>query len=122
MIMNYPKHKIILIAIFGPMALLDLIYFVIFGRALGQQENHIGIALALPKVILTSEVVRVDDETYLTKNRTSFVKAMEQQGFTYVEQMGLGHFFTKDGKNYPSMGRMYSSYFMLFSHPQPMEN
>jgi len=122
MIMNYPKHKIILIAIFGPMALLGLIYFAVFGRALGQQENHIGIALALPKVILSSEVVRVDEETYLTKSRTSFVKAMEQQGFTYVEQMGAGHFFRKDGKNYPSMGRMYSSYFMLFSHPQPMEN
>lgn len=115
--MSYPKYKIILTAILGPILLIGFIYLVVFNSALSQQENHIGIALALPKVILSSEVVRVDDETYLTKNRSSFIKAMEQQGFTYVEQMGVGHFFRKDRKNYLSMGRMYSSHFMVFTDP-----
>jgi hypothetical protein len=115
--MNNPKYKRILISIFGAIILLASIYLVIFGRALNQQENHLAIALALPKVILSSEAVRIDDKTYLAKDTPSFIKVMEQQGFIYVEQMGSGYFFKKNGDNYISVSRMYSSHFMVFTIP-----
>lgn len=118
MIMDYPKHKIIFNAIIGVILFLCFIYLVVFGRALGQQENHIGIVLVLSKVILNSEAVRIDDASYLAKDMSSFVNAMEQQGFTHVEQLGAAHIFRKDGKGYMSFSRMYSSYFMVFTYPK----
>jgi hypothetical protein len=96
------------------------IYLAVFGRALGQRESHIGIALALPRVIWGSHAVRVDDKTYLARDSVSFVKEMESRGFKFVEQMGAGYLFEKDGAGYMSIGRMYSSQFMLFS--KPVEN
>ncbi|MBU4217167.1 hypothetical protein L6270_05050 [Candidatus Parcubacteria bacterium] len=95
--------------------ILLLSYFVIFGRALRQSENHIGIFLALPKVIFNSGVTRLDDDTYLSKNPTNFTKSMEQQGYTYIESMGSGQFFEKDGKKYAGIGHMYSSLLMVFT-------
>ncbi len=112
------QFKMTLMAVFGAIALLCLIYLVIFGQALKQPENHIGIALALPKVILNSEAVRIDNETYLVKDISSFITAMEQLGFIYVEQLGSGHIFRKDGDNYFSVSRMYSSHFMVFTYPR----
>ena len=114
---NKPKHKLVLISVFGTIFILVLIYLIIFGRAISQHENHINIALALPKVILNSGVARIDDKTYLAKNSSSFIIAMEQQGFTLIEQMGSGYFFRKDGNNYISTSRMYSSHFMVFTYP-----
>jgi hypothetical protein len=95
-----------------------LFYFAIFGRALNQDENYLGIALVLPKVILTSEAVRIDDQKYLTKNQDSFIELMEQQGFNFVEQMGSGYFFEKNGSSYISTSKMYSSHFMVFTSPK----
>ena len=104
--------------IFGIVLITILLYLVVFGRTINQPENHIGIALALPKVILSSEAVRIDDKTYLARSLPSFIRAMEQQGFTYVEQFGSGHLFRKDGNNCFSISSMYSSYFMTFTYPQ----
>jgi len=115
--MNYPKHKIIITIIFGIIILVVFIYLLVFGRALKQNENHIGIALALPTVILTSDSTRIDDKTYLAPNTDSFIKAMEKQGFTHLEQMGSAHFFIKNGERYITSSRMYSSHFMIFSYP-----
>ena len=115
--MNNPKYKIALISVLGAILLLAIIYLVIFGRALSQPENHLAITLALPKVILSSEAVRIDDKTYLAKDSSSFIKAMERQEFTFVEQMGSGYFFKKNGDNYISVSRMYSSHFMVFTIP-----
>jgi len=112
-----PKHKKILAVIAGVIAVTVLAYLAVFGRALGQPANHLGIALALPKVILCSGVARVDDETYLAKDRDSFLQMMGLQGFIYIEQMGAGYFFRKDGDRYYSESRMYSSHFRLFSRP-----
>jgi hypothetical protein len=116
-LLNNPKFKLVLISALGAILLLVVIYLVIFGRALSQSENHVGIALAIPRVILSSEAVLIDDKNYLVKDPSSFVKAMEQQGFIYVEQMGSGYFFRKDGNNYISTSRMYSSHFMVFTIP-----
>jgi hypothetical protein len=95
-----------------------LSYLTIFGRALNQNENHLCIALALPKVILSSEAININDETYLAKNDESFIETMERQGFSFVDQMGSGYFFEKDGNRYISTGRMYSSHFMTFTYPK----
>ena len=95
-----------------------IFYFAIFGRALKQNENHLGIALALPRVILTSETTRIDNQTYLARNRDSFIELMEQQGFIFIEQMGSGYFFEKEGNHYISTSRMYSSRFMVFTIPK----
>ena len=92
-------------------------YLIIFGRAFKQQESHVSIALALPKVILTSGAVKIDDKTYLTQNNNSFFKEMERQGFQHKEQLGAGYVFEKNSETFMSIRRMYSSYFMIFSQP-----
>jgi len=120
--MNYPIHKIALTLIFGIILLMVFAYLLVFGRALKQDENHLGIVINLPKVILTSEPTAIDDKTYLAPDNNSFIKAMEKQGFTHLEQMGSAHFFTKDDENYISSSRMYSSHFVLFSIPTKISN
>jgi hypothetical protein len=68
-------------------------------------------------VILSSEAAQIDAKTYLAKNTNSFIAAMNKQGFTYIEQLGSGYFFQKDGIRYISISRMYSSHFMVFTYP-----
>lgn len=97
--------------------LLVLVYFAVFGRALKQSENHLGILLVIPQTIFSSEAVKIDDQKYLAKNSADFMKTMERQGFSSVEQMGSGYFLEKDGFRYLSSGRMYSSSFMTFTIP-----
>jgi hypothetical protein len=111
------KYKRIIGVSFGVILIVLLAYLAIFGRALSQRENHLGILLALPKVILSSEAVRIDNETYLTRDAASFIEIMEQQGFTHIEQLGAAHFFQKDGNRYISTSRMYSAHFMVFTYP-----
>ena len=109
--------KKIIIAISAFILFLVLLYFAIFGRALKQQENHLGILLILPQTIFSSEAVKIDDQKYLAKNSADFMKTMESQGFSFAEQMGSGYFLEKDGFRYLSSGRMYSSSFMTFTIP-----
>lgn len=116
--MSSRKFKIIFIIIAGVAGLLVLIYLIVFGRALGQQEDHLAIAIALPKVILSSEPARIDEQTYLTKDTSSFIRLMENQGFTHIDQLGSGHVFEKDGKRYTSASRKYSSHLMIFTFPK----
>lgn len=114
----YMKYKKITLLLLGVAIILALVYLAVFGRALGQKENHLGIILALPKVFFSSSVARIDDKTYLAKNNDSFIETMKQQGFTHVEQLGSGNFFEKDGESYISISRMYSSFFMIFTYPE----
>ncbi|MDD4412512.1 MAG: hypothetical protein PHR00_02600 [Patescibacteria group bacterium] len=111
------KVKLTLYIILAVILVIVLSYLAVFGRALTQSENHLGIALVLPEAIYRSEAVKIDDQKYLAKNIVSFVKTMERQGFTYIEQMGSGYFFEKDNKHYISTSRMYSAYFMVFTKP-----
>jgi hypothetical protein len=107
---NYSKIFIIIVFV---VIFIAVSYFAVFGRALNQDENHIGIIFALPQLVFNS-AVRIDNEKYLAKDAPSFIKAMEQEGFTFVEQMGSGYFFQKGGDRYLSTSRMYSSHFMVF--------
>jgi hypothetical protein len=116
--MHYQNYKKIISIILVIILAIILSYFIIFGRALKQNENHLGIAFALPKAILTSEAVNIDDKTYLTKNREFFIETMENQGFIFTDQMGSGYFFEKDGNRYISTSRMYSSHFIVFTYPK----
>lgn len=108
----------VIAGILAAIALLGLLYLAIFGRALSQDENHLAIALSLPKIVFSAEAVRIDDDTYVAKNTASFLKTMEREGFAHVEQLGAGHFFTKDGERFVSTSRMYSSHLMTFRVPQ----
>jgi len=120
--MNYSIQKSILIVIFGVIIIIAFTYLIVFGRALKQDDDHINIALALPRVILTSESTKINNETYLTSNTNSFIEAMEKQGFAHVEQMGSAHIFIKNEERYVSSSKMYSSYFMIFSYPTKINN
>jgi len=121
------KNKITVIWIVIALLIVFIsVYFVVFGRALKQSENHFGIFLALPEVMFSSGAVAIDNQKYLAKNVTAFIKTMESQSFTYVDQMGSGYFLEKDGISYLSTSRMYSSHFMIFTYPavvnQPLIN
>lgn len=115
--MFHSKYKIILAAIFGVVLTLSITYLAIFGRALGQPENHLSIALALPKAMITAKAIPINDATYLAPSAHSFIETMREKGFAFTEQMGSTFFFTKDGERYHASSRMYSSYFALFSYP-----
>ena len=108
----------LIIAALAIIVFLGLVYFAVFGRALRQNENHLGIAFTIPKALLSSVAVSVDDETYLARNSEAFIKKMEREGFEKVEQLGSAYIFGKDGKRYISSGRMYSKYFMVFTRPE----
>lgn len=114
---TFPKKKMLIIGILAFILLLVLIYFAIFGRALKQSENHLGILLAIPQAIFSPEAVRIDDQKYLAKNSADFMKTMKRQGFSSIDQMGSGYFLEKDGVRYLSTSRMYSSQFMTFTIP-----
>jgi len=116
------KYKKILIAIFCLTLFIGLGYLVVFGRALGQPANHLAIALVLPKVILSSEAIKIDNETYLTKDSLSFISKMENQGFNHIEQLGAAYVFEKGGVKYVSISKMYSSHFRLFSQPKDIND
>lgn len=94
-----------------------LAYLLIFGRALRQPEKHLAIFFACPRVFLSSEAVQIDDQKYLARNVTAFIKTIEAEGFTFIDQMGSGYFLEKDEVSYLSTSRMYSSYFMIFTAP-----
>ncbi len=96
---------------------ITFIYVLIFGRALKQDENHLSILFHLPQVLITQKAVRIEDRKYLAMNNSSFIEKMNEEGFTFVEQMGAGYMFTKDEKKYISTSRIYSSYFMIFTEP-----
>ena len=114
--MSRQNYKKTISIIFVIILFIVLFYFAIFGRALNQDENHLGIALALPRIILTSETVCIDDQKYLAKNKDSFIRLMKQQGFIFIEQMGSGYLFEKNNNHYLSTSKMYSSHFMVFTN------
>ena len=112
------KNKILIIWTATIMLIIFvLVYLAVFGRALKQSENHFGIFLTLPEVIFSSEAVAIDSQKYLARNTTAFIKTMEAKGFSYIDQMGSGHFLERDGVRHLSISRMYSSYFMTFTVP-----
>jgi hypothetical protein len=114
----YMRAKNILIGVVALVTLLGVAYFGVFGRALQQDENHLAIALSLPRAIVSADAVQVDATTFLSRRLDSFKAAMEREGFEYVEQMGAALFFKKGNGRFISSSRMYSSYFMLFSKPE----
>ncbi len=116
--MNNLSSKKALLVLGGVVLFLAFVYLVIFSSAWRQKENHLAIAKALPKVIFSSEAVRIDEQTYLAKDGLSFIKAMEGQGFAHGKQLGAGYIFEKEGKRYFSISRMYSSYFQIFTYPK----
>lgn len=91
-------------------------YLLVFGRALGQDEPHLSIALAIPQIFMTGGA-RVHD-LYVARSTDDFYAAMQNEGYTPFEQLGAGHVFEKNGARYISMSRMYSAYFMVFSLPE----
>lgn len=106
----------IFLFIFGFVALAIVAYLAVFGRALSQNENHARILFALPQAT-AGKAVAIGDGKYFSKNSEPFINEMKNQGFEFTEQMGAGYFFTKGGKSYLSIGRMYSSHFMVFNVP-----
>lgn len=117
-VMNFTRLKMIFTTFFWIFIALSTAYIIVFGRALSQNENHIGIALAVPRVIVSSKAVRIDDEGYLAYKPEAFIKSMGAQGFIHTERLGSAYFFMKDGKRYIASGRMYSSFFMVFTQPE----
>jgi len=113
--LNIPVAKKILLICLGVIITIFLIYLVIFGRALKQAENHLGIALALPRVIINSGVARVDGKTYLARNSSSYIEFMKREGYDFIEQMGAGYLFEKNEQKYIAVSRMYSAHFMVFT-------
>lgn len=111
---NLSKFAVVVLV---PVLVLVIAYLVVFGRALQQDENHLGVALALPRLMLGSDAVPIDKAKFLSKDASHFVKAMERQGFVYTDQEGAGYEFQKNGRTYMSISRMYSSHFMIFSYP-----
>lgn len=89
-------------------------YFLIFASALTQDENHVAIFLALPKLVL-SDVVAIDQNNLLAKSSFSFVNYLEKRGYLFVEQMGSAYVFKKDNQTYTATSQKYSKYLFIIS-------
>lgn len=113
--MKHNKKRCIVIFLSGFFLLGALVYLAVFGRALMQEEDHLSIALALPKTIISGGVTSVNSHTYLAPDTAVFLEYMKERGFVHIEQLGSAHFFEKSGVHYLVSGRMYSAYFMVFS-------
>lgn len=101
---------VILVSLFGA-------YYAVFGRAFTQPDPHLAIARTLPRVLFEGEAVRVGDR-YLAQSSNQFEAKMNEEGFAYLEQMGAGYFFEKDGDRYISDSHQYSRFFRVFSYPK----
>jgi hypothetical protein len=110
------RTKLLLVFLFCLTLLLCGTYIAVFGRALRQKENHLAIALRVPKALLSDHAVPVG-EKYLAKDSASFITAMALNEFMFVEQMGAGYFFEKNGVKFVASGQMYSRYLMIFTEP-----
>ena len=64
--------KKVFIGIIGFLLLVVVLYLGVFGRALRQNDDHIGIFFALPRVILGSGISQVNDSTYLASDSKVF--------------------------------------------------
>lgn len=110
-----PRAKrIISLSLAGFFLLVIFGYLAVFGRALRQGDDHVGIALALPKVLCSGGVAEVDPRTYVTTDGATFRTYMEERGFVQIEQLGSTRFYEKEGIRYLASGRMYSAFFMVF--------
>jgi hypothetical protein len=100
------------------LGILFSLYVAIFWNALDQNEDHVRILMDLPRAIISSDPVRIGDEKYLAKNSSSFLSAMRRSDFVFIEQMGSAYIFEKEHERYIASSRMYSRYFMVFTHPK----
>lgn len=117
---HHRTTRTVFLSIVGVLLLFVVAYLAVFGRALSQSDDHLGIARALPKVLCGWGVAEIDPRTYVTTDTTKFRTYMEERGFVEIEQMGSTHFFYKEGTRYIVTGRMYSAFFMVF-HVYPEE-
>ena len=108
------RIKTILLSLVALVLLFVLIYLVVFGRALRQSDDHLGIALAIPSALCGDKVAEVDPQTFLTRDATTFRQYMESHGYVHIDQLGSAHFYDKEGIRYLVTGRMYSAFFMVF--------
>ena len=114
-----PLSQKILLILLNLLVLFAIVYYAIFGRALRQDEDHLAIAMHLPQALISSDAVAVG-EKYIAQDNASFITAMTNAGFTFIEQMGTGYFFEKNGVRFTAEGRMYSRYLMIYSTPAPV--
>lgn len=118
-----PRAKrIISLSLAGFFLLVIFGYLAVFGRALRQGDDHVGIALALPRVALNGGVAEIDPRTYVTTDGATFRSYMEEHGYTQIDQLGSTRFYEKLGTRYLATGRMYSAFFMVFHvYPEEMQ-
>jgi hypothetical protein len=45
-----------------------------------------------------------------------FIEFMDNKGWKYVEQMGAGLLFEKEGDNHTSVSRMFTRYYRVISY------
>jgi len=112
----HKKSKIFYVAALA-LGLFVFAYVAVFGRALGQDENHLSILLHVPQAALGSHAVLLNTEQYLAKNATAFLKTIEEDGYVFLEQLGSGYVLGKDNNHYVSTSHAYSSHFLLFTTP-----
>lgn len=84
-----------------------------------QEGNPVPIMLAILNLHLTGsnlEKIAADPPKYISRSTDGnkpYIAFMEQNGWKFVEQLGAGLVFAKNGEKLVSTSRMYSRWYMV---------
>lgn len=96
-------------------------FFLIYKNTIFQEGNPLPVLSGILKLNFTSEnivPIAENNDKYITKNsngRDSLVSLMAEKGYEFLDQMGSGYFFKKEGQpNVAIMHRYYSTYYDIW--------
>ncbi len=87
-----------------------------------QEGNPIPILFAIIKLELNiSEIATVSPTKYLQKTGSPepLNMLLASRGWHFVDQLGAGHFYSRNGENLFVMGRMFTSRYIVYELENP---
>jgi hypothetical protein len=93
------------------------IAFFVFGGAFRQNEPHLAVLTSIIRLHLTGdEIVPIQGRLFMTKTNKQnapIISLLEGRGWMFVDQMGSGLIFEKEGETLTVDTRQYSRYYRI---------
>lgn len=95
---------------------------VIERDAVFQEGNPIPVVVGILRISLPGESmvkISADPEKYIVKVKggyAPYINFMETKGWKYIEQMGAGLVFEKNGQKHISVSRKLTRFYMIIKH------
>jgi len=104
---------IILFAVFVGVIERDVIF---------QEGNPLPVITGILRItLIEGQIAQISDEPekYIVKKKDGyepFIRLMKKNGWTYIEQMGAGLVFEKDGEKHISVSRMLTRFYIVIRY------